>query len=94
MTDFVHFLQSEIHSLLLQAEYCQSAPEKLALYQNVVEICKENRLHEKEAEIYCKMANLNLLTARDPTVALDNADNAILANPTYSDVSATRVASS
>lgn len=79
-------MQDDVHKLLFKAEYCQSRTEKLALYEKAVDKCKEYGFSEREAEVHCKMANLNLLTTADPCIALANADNAIQAHPT-SDVS-------
>ena len=78
----------EVNSLLIQGDRCLYRPKKkIEFYIAAAEMCEMHGLYQREAIIYCKLSCINLNSINSPQEALDHAEKAILADPTYGNVS-------
>lgn len=72
----------KVDTLIFQAEQCLIVPQKIQLYHAALGECKANGLHQREAEIHCRLFDLEHQTAGH-----QHAEDAVLADPTYGKVS-------
>ena len=87
-TAFYLSLQS-LSALLFQADQCSYLPKKIELYTKAMMMCKAYKLKQDEASVHCRLSHLILHTLKEPRLACEHANNAILADPNYGEVSLT-----
>ena len=88
MTPFslAHFaLQSEVNGFLRRAHSNPSIEGKLVLLRSALEQCKKHGLSKKQATVHCQLCRI--YAEVDGSLALEEANNAISADPNSFDVS-------
>ena len=88
MTPFslLHFaLQSEVNGFLQRASSNPSIEGKLALLRSALKQCKNYGLSKKQATVHCQLCRI--YAEVDGSLALEEANNAISADPNSADVS-------